>query len=210
MKNKKIFISIIVLILIIVVVSFGICFVQYKTKISIIRDLSQKQEKSLKKDNYYQKITKNTDNTKIIIEHYQKGENYITFTDISINDTKERAREIMRCINGETEIYRETGKESLLEENAIAFTMIPVNLRFASSNDKEIINLIKELDITIKSTKLNNKECYVYKMKDIPETYFDKETGLVLKYSNAEFEFEFDNVDDNIFEPDLSGYTLIK
>ena len=211
---KKVLISVIVIVLIIAIV-YGIYFINFKKKASIIRELSEKQEKTLQIDNYYQKIINTNNTAKITAEHYQKGKNSITFITIVDNDTNEIAKSIMYSNNGETKIYNETGKEDILKKlEGFAITMIPVNLNYKNSSDKNIINAIKEQDMSIESTQYNGKDCYIYTAKNIPETYFDKENGLVLKYSNSkfvsEFDFEFNNVDDKVFEPDLSGYTLVK
>lgn len=207
--SKKVLIFSIVIVLVIAII-YGFYYGNIKKEASIIREISRKQEEFLDKDNYYQKITKDTDTSKVVIEHYQKGKKSISFTNAIAKDSGESGKEIIYCNNGETKIYRETSKEKILEENGGAFTKIPVNLKFSHSSDKELIDAMKEHDISIKSSNYNGKDCYIYKMKETPEVYFEKETGLVLKYLNMEFEFEFDNVDDKIFELDLSGYTLVE
>ena len=209
---KKLFIVLIVVI-VIIAIGFGIYYLNCKKKASIIRDLAKKQEQTLQKDTYYQKITNINDDAKIIIEHYQKGEKNITFYTNIINGSNEIVKFITYTNNGETKSFIETGKENMAEKfEGTMFTMIPVNLGFKNSSDKDIIDAMKELNISIESTTYNGKDCYIYKAKNIPETYFDKETGLVLKYSNensvSEYDFKFDAIDDKIFEPDLSGYTL--
>lgn len=74
----------------------------------------------------------------------------------------------------------------------------------------------------IKTTKIEEKNCYAIKNYLSPyllygtnntEYYIEKETGLVIKTiiddTTATREYEFDNVDDQIFvEPDVSQYTL--
>lgn len=206
---KKILILLIVIV-IIITVGFGIYFNNYKQEISIIRDLSKKQEEILNIDNYYQKITATTDTAQIIIEHYKKREKTVTFVNIIMNDSNEVAKEIMYCNGEDTATYIENGKEEIIEKNSFVFSMIPVNLAFANSSDKEIKEAIKNLDISIKNTRYNNKDCYIYTTKYVSEVYFEKETGLVLKYHNSEYEFEFNNVGDEIFELDLSGFTLFE
>ena len=76
----------------------------------------------------------------------------------------------------------------------------------------------------IKTVKLEEKDCYVIKNYLSPyilyginntEYYIEKDTGLVIKTiidnTTAIREYEFDNVDDNVFiEPDVSQYTLIE
>ena len=203
MKLWKKLLLVVLVVVLIVAIGFAIYFGSCKRKISMIRDLSKKQEKVLEQDNYYQKIAKTENNTNIVIEHYQKGKKSITFF------TSNNSKEIMLCDdNGQTKLYRENGKEAI--EGTGPFTMLPVNINFSNSSDEEISDSIKKSNISIKEGTYNGKDCYIYTEKDIPETYFDKETGLVLKYFGADYEFEFNNVDDKIFEPDLSGYTLIE
>lgn len=74
----------------------------------------------------------------------------------------------------------------------------------------------------IKTVKIEEKNCYVIENYLSPyllygtnntEYYIEKETGLVIKTiiddTTATREYEFDNVDDQIFvEPDVSQYTL--
>lgn len=82
----------------------------------------------------------------------------------------------------------------------------------------KISNCIKS---SISSVEVNGKECYLIKghsynntIGDVTEIYTEKDTGLLVKVVKSdgiyEYEFEFDNVDDNIFiEPNISEYTIM-
>ncbi len=210
MKTWKKVLFFIIVVLFILAVGFGIYFRGEQKKISMIRDLATKQEEILKCDTYYQKIVNDTDEKRTEIEYYQKGKKSISFSTTLFKQTNETAKDIMYENNGETKIYRETGKEELLEKAGMIFSMLPVNINFKDSSDKQIKEAMKDAEMSIKETIYNGKDCYLYKAKNIPEVYFDKETGLVLKYLNTEFEFELNHVDDAVFEPDLTGYSLVE
>lgn len=82
----------------------------------------------------------------------------------------------------------------------------------------KISNCIKS---KISSVEVNGKQCYLIKghsynntIGDVTEIYAEKDTGLLVKVVKSdgiyEYEFEFDNVDDNIFiEPNISEYTIM-
>lgn len=211
-KSFLIFMLIVILAILIVLASY---YGNLKRKILILRDISQKQQEIFKKDNYYKKTITNTDKSLVITEHYQKGDKSIIFTTITMNSTNETAKEIILSNNEGSKTYHENNKEKIFQENGIieSMSIIPMNIQYANSSDKEIIQAIKDYDISIKNTTYNNKKSYIINynsIKDFPETYIEKETGLVVKYSNSEYSFEFDNVDESIFtEPNLSQYTLV-
>lgn len=72
--------------------------------------------------------------------------------------------------------------------------------------------LLHSLVAIIFSDEIEGKSCYVISVPN-NKLYIDKETGLLVKNiiqeQYVDYEFEFNNVDDSIFEePDISEYTI--
>lgn len=210
MNKKKVLGIVIVLIVVLVAIFVGAKF----RKAIILRNITEKQDKIQEmKDDFYQKTSMNTDKAVIISEHYEKEGNSIAYNNIKVKETGETANSIMLSQKGtKTKTYCEIGKIDILNENGFSYGIIP-DFRF-EGNLWSIIKRTQEEKISVKTGTLNNKECYIInigKMENAPEIYIEKETGLVVKMGNSEYEYEFGNVKDSIFvEPDSSKYQILE
>lgn len=126
-------------------------------------------------------VKKQVDEMKMITRSFSDGENIKTYMEI-----------------GENKTVMENGSE-LFENETI-------------SNGLELANIFNCLISKISSTKIDGKQCYKIGYFFGPrELYIEKDTGLIIKNMVNEqyinYEFEFNNVEDNIFEePDISEY----
>ena len=90
-------------------------------------------------------------------------------------------------------------------------------------NTRFTITFLSSAFTTFKVVEYNGKDCYLIEKSNLPifkdyeigtdknEIYVDKESGLIVKIVNddltTEYEYEFDNVNDDIFvEPDINQY----
>ena len=213
MNKKKILITTLVIILILISIFFGFTI----RKMLIFKNLNQKISKYIDSDNHYEKIINNSNNTKTVTEYYCKGENAVLFLNTTIQSTGE-TRKLVNYYKGEktnTYIETEQDKIALLDSNGLPSKIMIINLDYGDN----IWNLFQiALATSIKSVEYNGKECYLINLGKNNYYYVEKETGLTLKAKYGtennsdiivEYYYEFDNVNDSIFlEPDISQYKI--
>ena len=216
MKIKKVLkiLGIIVVILIILLLIYTI------RNYVIIRNLQNKFSQYSNSSNYYIKsVSTDRDGTIVTTEYYQKDNKQALFLEKNLNGELSK---ISMYNNGErTDIFweNEENKTAQLDSG----TTISMDIYNYLETDNNWQTFLGCLTSRIKSTNYNEKDCYLINgfmsstsltSKDA-EIYIDKETGLFVKTNESgivnEREYEFDKVDDSIFEePDISQYTIKK
>lgn len=197
-------------IIIILLIVFPTLFCYSSRKLAILCNLSAKQADYKNIQNFHQRVIKNTDEVNMIVDYYKKGNKDVCYQIITINETGETAKKIMFVDESETKMYYEKGKENILNEYDLGFGIMPVSMYFDFDGIWQ--TFIGMQKISVKEVQINGKACYIIKNKDafnLGEVYKDKQTGLTLKWKDTEYEYEFDNVKDDVFdEPDLNEYEL--
>lgn len=216
MKIKKVLkiLGIIVVILIILLLIYTI------RNYVIIRNLQNKFSQYSNSSNYYIKsVSTEKDGTIVTTEYYQKDNKQVLFLERNLNGETSK---ISMYNNGErTDIFweNEENKTAQLDSG----TTISMDIYNYLETDNNWQTFLGCLTSRIKSTNYNGKDCYLINgfmsstslTSEDAEIYIDKETGLFVKTNESgivnEREYEFDKVDDSIFEePDISQYTIKK
>ena len=216
MKIKKVLkiLGIIVVILIILLLIYTI------RNYVIIRNLQNKFSQYSNSSNYYIKsVSTDRDGTIVTTEYYQKDNKQALFIEKNLNGELSK---ISMYNNGErTDIFweNEENKTAQLDSG----TTISMDIYNYLETDNNWQTFLGCLTSRIKSTNYNGKDCYLINgfmsstslTSEDAEIYIDKETGLFVKTNESgivnEREYEFDKVDDSIFEePDISQYTIKK
>lgn len=213
--KRKIFISILVILLIIVM----LFITDLSRKIFIIKDIGEKLEKYSSSSNYEAKM----------YAYEGDGVNIVTSL---VKDEKSLATvKLLRADNNATLIYYKNGdtkhtffesKDEKIATLNVDVLPIPVQIlnNFKDCTFQQILSLATTAKIT--TEECNGKECYKFDY-GINCTYFEKETGLIIREFNGistkengeitnlvtDYRYEFDNVkDEDIIEPDISKYTI--
>ena len=216
MKIKKVLkiLGIIVVILIILLLIYTI------RNYVIIRNLQNKFSQYSNSSNYYIKsVSTERDGTIVTTEYYQKDNKQVLFLERNLNGETSK---ISMYNNGErTDIFwdNKENKTAQLDSG----TTISMDIYNYLETDNNWQTFLGCLTSRIKSTNYNGKDCYLINgfmsstslTSEDAEIYIDKETGLFVKTNESgivnEREYEFDKVDDSIFEePDISQYTIKK
>ena len=216
MKIKKVLkiLGIIVVILIILLLIYTI------RNYVIIRNLQNKFSQYSNSSNYYIKsVSTEKDGTIVTTEYYQKDNKQVLFLERNLNGETSK---ISMYNNGErTDIFwdNKENKTAQLDSG----TTISMDIYNYLETDNNWQTFLGCLTSRIKSTNYNGKDCYLingfmsstFLTSEDAEIYIDKETGLFVKTNESgivnEREYEFDKVDDSIFEePDISQYTIKK
>lgn len=213
--NKRKIIKFILLIILVIIVIFSIDTIR---KMIIIKDLSKKVTQYANSNNYYEKITNNSNST---TEYYCKDDKAVLFLN-TISSTGE-SRKLTNYFRGETtNTYIESGEDkiALLNSDGLPSKIFIITLE-DTDNLWQLFQL--SLALSIKDCECNGKDCYVLSFYKSNEAYIDKETGLRIKAKEGtmtdengnttdvivEYYYEFNNVDDNIFtEPDINQYKI--
>lgn len=211
--NKKKIVKIVLLVILVLILIFISCIIR---KMVILKNLSEKVSQYTNSNNYYEKIVNNTGTT---TEYYRKDNNTVIFITTIVDGKIRKVTKFTKEENANTYIESGEDKVALLNsEKGFGEIMI----RGLDYNN--FLDLFKlALATSIRSEEYNNKQCYVLSLGNLDEIYREKETGLVVKSKNgiiidedgneidalAEFYYEFNNVNDNIFiEPDINQYTV--
>ena len=186
----------------------------------IISDLQNKVEKYSNSNNYHIKaITHISENTTMIINQYQKNEKQLLILERIVND--EKVKISYYNTGSRIDMFTETKDEKIAELGKVN-EILGVSSMTPLQTDNLWQTILYSLPTRIKTVKVNDYECYSindflspYNLLGKNKTEYDieKETGLVRKIVLDEQittrEYEFENVDDSVFEePDLSQYTL--
>lgn len=213
--NKKKFLKIIGIILLVIIVIFLIHTIR---NYIIITDLQNKIAEYSDSTNYYTKsVATESDGAVVTMEYYKKDNKEVTFLERNLDG---KISKISMYNNGErTDTFwdNEENKTAQIDSEAI----MSINIYNFTETDNIWQTIVGSIVANVKSTKYNGKECYIIKgfmssgtlTPEGSETYIDKETGLYIKSVQGDIiterEYEFNNVDDSIFvEPDLGLYEV--
>ena len=218
MNIKKILKIIVIIILVILV----ILLIHTIRNFIIVRGLQENIAKYKDSTNYHIRLlTKENNGIEMTANQYVKDGKHVTFVERNLNG------EIAKIsVFGENDkkgfnTYIENGESKIaqIETEGVSMSMYIYN---GVENDSTWHTFLASFFANIRSEKVNGKECYI--VNNYPsavnltslgknEYYIERDTGLMIKSitneQTSEREYEFDNVDDNIFiEPDISQYTL--
>lgn len=216
MKKKKMLWIILLLITILIVILLGLTI----RKMLIISQIEDKISNYINKDNYHITSYAHYGNTQTTSDYYTKEKKAkLTLT----SKVNEEERKLINFFEGDkTNTYIESNGEkiAILDSNGLPSKMTIVN----PTAYPNIWNLFTYcFSISVQSTKLNEKDCYLVKMGKDSEMYLEKETGLMIKNKNGtytdengnqfsivtEFKYEFDKVSDaDLTKPNLANYKI--
>lgn len=217
MEKKKIIKNVLKIVLIIIIVLVLILVVHTIRNYIIITDLQNKILQYNDSTNYYIKSISTENNESVVtMEYYKKDINEVVFLERNLNA---EISKISIYNNGKrTDTFTETKDSKIAHLNR---GTISINLYNHLETDNNWQTFLGCITSKIQLVDYNGKECYVIKgfmsssslTFEGSEIYIDKETGLLVKVTEAgtvsEREYEFDKVEDSIFiEPDISQYTL--
>lgn len=216
MSKKKILIVICIILLVAIV----IFLIHSARNFIIISKLQDKALECINSNNYHTRtITHISDESTVTTDYYKKENKQAVFIQKNENGN---VIKLLNYNNGErTDFFTETQTEKTVKldtKSSISAGMFNI---LQTDNNWQTF-LYSSISI-VRSTKYNEKECYIidnylspYYLNDYDTTtakyIIDKQTGLILKDESStivEYEYEFDNVDDSIFiEPDISQYKI--
>lgn len=212
MKNVLKIVGIILIVLIVIFLVYAI------RNYVIITNLQNKLSTYVNSDNYFiENSTKQGDTVSMNLKCYKKDGNQVTFLDTVFNGKKTLVSAY--SVDGKNTVYTES--DGVKQVNTSIDEITTVSFRNYLETDNNWQTFLNGISAKVKSTTFNGKDCYLIKgfisstspdSKNI-EVYIEKDTGLLLKVVNddstTESNYEFNNVDDSIFdEPDISQYTV--
>lgn len=212
MSKKKIVLSIVILLLVMVMLFMAITF----RKFMIVKDLQNKIAMKAQAPNFYRKAVTTGENSEVVTEGYRKGDKKFVTIKRTMNGEEMK---ISLYDNGTTiNVYTETADKKTVKPNGSSELVFDLSNRLETFNDCH--TFICCIKAKISTTTYDGKECYIIKNFEEPnineenEFYIEKETGLILKSTimnqTSVMEYKFDNVTDGIFtEPDMSLYELV-
>lgn len=212
MSKKKIVLSIVILLLVMVMLFMAITF----RKFMIVKDLQNKIAMKAQDPNFYRKAVTTGENSEIVTEGYRKGDKKFVTIKRTMNGEELK---VSLYDNGTTiNVYTETADKKTVKPNGSSELVFDLSNRLETFNDCH--TFICCIKAKISTTTYDGKECYIIKNFEEPnineenEFYIEKETGLILKSTimnqTSVMEYKFDNVTDEIFtEPDMSLYELV-
>lgn len=213
MNKKKVF-KIIGIILVVVIVIIAIHTIR---NFVIIKDLQNKIAQYSNSSNYYTKSVAVEDGgTSVTMEYYKKDNKQVVFMERNLNG---EISKISMYDNGERidAFWDNKENKTVQLDNK---NIITVNIYNCLETENNWQTFLGSIVARVKSSNVNGKECYSIKnflsstsLTEDSEIYVEKDTGLLVKTvegnRNSEREYEFDNVDNAIFEePDISQYTI--
>lgn len=217
MNKKKILWIILFLIILLIILFLGLTI----RKMIIISQIENKISNYINKTNYHISSYSHYGNTQTTIDYYMKG-NKAKLTLIS--KVNEEERKLINFFEGDkTNTYIESNGEkiAILDSNGLPSKMTIINPTAYNNNVWDLFTYC--FSISVQSTKLNEKDCYLVKMGKDSEMYLEKETGLMIKNKNGtytdengnqssiltEFKYEFNNVTDaDLTKPNLADYKI--
>lgn len=205
-KFLKIFFIIIAVILILILIHTVKNFV-------IITKLQENLKPYLSSTNHHIKsVGKNSDNKTMTMNYYVKDKKQVMIQERNENGVVSK---ISMYNNGDRIIsYYDT--EKIAKENNPSAIVCNISNYFELCENNTMQKIFMSIVLKIKNEQYNEKNCYVISPIFSGETnieYIEKDTGLsvktVLNEMSTEKEYEFNNVNDEIFtEPDVSQYRI--
>jgi hypothetical protein len=208
MNKKKVFKTIGIILIVVII----LLLLHTIRNFWIISNLQNKFAQYANSTNFHLTISLDEDNSSNKTEFYKKDEKQVVF--IYKDNIKTSHYD-----NGERiDTFTENENTKTFQINKLG--QISVNLANGLETDSTWQTWVLGISATIKSVDYNGTECYLVKnfnsiSNGSSEVIIEKSTGLMLKYtdseSNFERQYEFDNVSDDIFvEPNIAEYTLIE
>jgi len=218
MNKKKVFKTIGILVLIIVIL-----MLLYVIRNTIIVTKLQKNIKEYtSKTNFSIKVTNLTSETsKMTVNYYKKDNKEAVILERNVD---ENSVKMSFYNNGERkDLFIETNDKKTVQVNT-KNQLLGLNITDSLQTDNLWQTILYSSIARIKTENVNGKECY--KVSDfyspywmygekITEFYIEKDTGLLIKTviddEVAVREYSFDDVEDSAFvEPDIGLYTVVE
>lgn len=218
MNKKKVFKTIEILVLIIVIL-----MLLYVIRNTIIVTKLQKNIKEYtSKTNFSIKVTNLTSETsKMTVNYYKKDNKEAVILERNVD---ENSVKMSFYNNGERrDLFIETNDKKTVQVNT-KNQLLGLNITDSLQTDNVWQTILYSSIARIKTENVNGKECY--KVSDfyspywmygdnITEFYIEKDTGLLIKTviddEVAVREYSFDDVEDSAFvEPDIGLYTVVE
>ena len=221
-KKKILKICLIMIVLIIAILLF--CMIRNYTIAKNIID--ENVDKAINSESIYAKTTiKEEENISETFENYKKGDKELTIN--IMNNEDGNSTKISMYIDGDKEtIYYENKAGKFVQQDEIQKIEKPTEEDARASLEKEskIATFFAGAFTPFKSVNIDGKDCYLVQKSSLPifdsmlrddakdrRIYIDKETYMIVKTVAddviTEYEYEFNNVDDNIFiQPDINEY----
>ena len=202
---------------IVVLVIVAIFFIHTIRNFIIVKGLQDNITKYKESTNYHIKIiSKEPNNIEMITNYYKKDNKQATIVkriNNGILDTT--VSKYGKSEEGKFNTYIERGETKV----AIPGDGVSLSVSIYNGVERDSVwnTLFSSMFAYIRSEKVNGKDCYVINnfpsIGTVMEYYVEKDTGLLIKSIMndivSERDFEFNNVDDNVFiEPDISEYTI--
>lgn len=218
MNKKKVFKTIGILVLIIVIL-----MLLYVIRNTIIVTKLQKNIKEYtSKTNFSIKVTNLTSETsKMTVNYYKKDNKEAVILERNVD---ENSVKMSFYNNGERkDLFIETNDKKTVQVNT-KNQLLGLNITDSLQTDNLWQTILYSSIARIKTENVNGKECYkvsnfyspywMYGEK-ITEFYIEKDTGLLIKTviddEVAVREYSFDDVEDSAFvEPDIGLYTVVE
>lgn len=217
--NRKKVVIIVLIILLIVLVAF---LANIICKMILIKDINDKVSKYRNSEHYYLKKIAHFDNEEMVIEHYSKGDNAVTFNTEYTDDINFEHTIIDYYKGNQNNRYVDSkvnGKTAILNINKLSEKIQIRDLDYGNDFGN-LLNLA--LTTSIKEVDYKGKECYFIDSDKFEHPYIDKETGLTLRTSYypidkinerqdavSEYEYKFEDFDDSVFtEPNINEYIV--
>lgn len=218
--NKKIVKKILKTILIILLVLFVLFLFHSFRNFMIIRKLQKSIEPYLSSTNYHLHSINSQDNgDSIVMDYYKKGSKE---TSIIERVSEKNPTKISTYKDDESiTTYIDTPNEKYVTPNRNI--VLSINIYNWCESDNNWQTFLISAFCNIKSSKYNEKDCYIisnffspyflYDSSDSNLLYVEKDTGLLLKTQVgsmvSERSYEFNTVDDSFFvQPNINEYTL--
>lgn len=218
MNKKKVFKTIEILVLIIVIL-----MLLYVIRNTIIVTKLQKNIKEYtSKTNFSIKVTNLTSETsKMTVNYYKKDNKEAVILERNVD---ENSVKMSFYNNGERrDLFIETNDKKTVQVNT-KNQLLGLNITDSLQTDNVWQTILYSSIARIKTENVNGKECYKvsnfyspYWMygDNITEFYIEKDTGLLIKTviddEVAVREYSFDDVEDSAFvEPDIGLYTVVE
>lgn len=221
-KKKILKICLIMIVLIIAILLF--CMIRNYTIAKNI--INENVDKAINSESIYAKTTiKEGENIRETFDNYKKENKELTVNKMNNEDGTQSI--ISTYIDGKNSTtYYENKEGKFVQQKQIQELAKPTEEDARASLEKEskIATFFAGAFTPFKSVNIDGKDCYLVQKSSLPifedmlnddakdrRIYIDKETYMIVKTVAddviTEYEYEFNNVDDNIFiQPDINEY----
>lgn len=219
MEKKKVK-KVLKIILIIIAILIILVLIHTIRNFIIVSQLQSKITEYTKINNYHIKITENQEDGAFITVNYYKKDNKQAYF---LERNKDGEVIKMSSYSDGTKTHRRyTETPDYKTVNFEQSQFLGIAIGNVLENDNTWQNILASMMAQIKSVEYKGKICYeitnyasqhLFLGLEKNTVYIEKDKGLLIKanidYSNAEYEYEFNNVNDTIFiEPDISQYQV--